>query len=480
MTATRRTVPPTGGRPGVPEQDRALTLTEQLLFASERPGAPLVVAVVATTTGHLDPTDLRRAVDVVFARHPMARGALRDPAGAEGWRFHPGLATDPLVELTVAGEDDAWRALERLAMTPFVLTRAPLVRLLLAHRPGGDIIGLVGHHLALDGRSLVRLLTEVAEVYQPSAGGATPGARTHAVGLVGRPRPRAGVRRMAGARISRRVAPSSRFLAPVGPPGAAGIGFVPVAVPAPPRRTLPDGRCPTINDMLLAAAHLASERWNTAQGRRSGTLRVGIAVAARRPSTPPVGDDAAGLPPAPLGAAVGRVTIVSDPARRARPLALLAHVHDQTGPAKAQSPDATPGMSGRIAAALAAAAPPRLRSSVLRLAITLARPALMPTLVATNLGRIPESIVFGAAGPRVVGLHFAATAGMPQGLMICFARVADTVHMTFCHHRELFDTAAAARFAEIFVAALAEVAGPRAVAPGGAAALTAGHSGHGR
>jgi hypothetical protein len=443
------------GASGGPRADaRPLTLTEQLFVASERPDGPLTIALLARVDGRLDADLVARAAAAVFARHPMARAELRDPAGARGWRILPRLARDPVVELTASTAADVWRALEALSLRPFDLGAAPLVRVLVAHHPDGGWLGMVAHHLALDGRSLLALLTETMAACPGPDGAADAGGPSQRAAPAARAllpyQPAGGRRLTAVAAVRRWVTPGSRFIAPVGRPGTPGMAFVPLTIPVPGRRALADGRRPTVNDLLVAAGHLAVDRWNAGRGQASGRLRIRIAVAG-----PAVPDEAGEL-----GSATGQETIATSPDVRRRPAALLGAVVEQTATAKARPPRERPGLTGRAVELLATAVPPRLRTAALRCAITAVRPVLMPTVVLTNVGRIPEGLTAGPGGPRLTELSFAATGGMPQGLLICVTRFGDRLHLTFCHTLELFDEAAAAAFVGLFQAALAELAAP--------------------
>jgi len=428
---------------------RPLTLPERVLLSSDRPEVPVVVALLGRTDGHVDAAALTEAATVVFANHRATRSELADRAGVEGWRSAARPRRAPVAEVEVASREDAWSALRRLILPGIDLGRAPLVRLLVAHHPAGDFLGAVAHHLALDGRGLLTLLTEMTACYQPSADWAEPGGEARALP---RYRPIVGLRPAVRGRVLRRLAAGPRFLAPVGPPGAGGLAFVPRVVATPRPASLPDGRVPSVNDLLIAAGHLAADRWNSRRGRVSGTLRVRVAVGG-------VAHDQL------EGAATGFALVASDPALRAQPTRLLAAVLDRTTAIKARGPAAPPGLAGpglqgkavRLADLLITATPPRARAAVLRLAIDAARPVFMPTLAVSNLGHVPSGLTVGLDGPRLLDMHFAATPRMPQGLVVHVARMAGQVHLTFTYALELFDAAAAREFADLFLAAMAEL-----------------------
>jgi hypothetical protein len=434
---------------------RPLSLPEQVLLASDRAEMPIIIALLGRTDGHLDADRLAAATTTVFARHPATRSELRDRAGSGGWRILPEPRSAPVAETAAATLDDAWRALRRLMLQGIDLGRAPLARLLVVHHPDGDWLGIIGHHLAIDGRSLLALLTETMAAYRPPPADEPVPAGTG--GVIPAYRPAVGVRRAVRALAVRRVTPGSRFLDPAGPPGVGGFALVPRVIPAPRPARLPNGHLPTVNDVLIAAAHLAAGRWNARRGQASGTLRVRVSVGATAPGELD-------------GLSNGFAIIRSDAAVRAAPSRLLGTVADGATAAKARA-SAPPGAARRLAALRATAMPARLRAAVLRLAVSALRPALMPTAAVSNLGHVPTDLTVGPGGPRLLDLHLTAPARMPQGLAIHVVRMAGRAHLTFCCASELFDDALAREFVGLFLAAVAELVEPAVPAP---AAATAG------
>ncbi len=442
---------------------RPLTEPEQLLLASNRAEVPIIIALLGRTDGHVDAHQLAKATVGVFARHRATRSELRDLSGAGGWRIMATSRPAPMAELDVATPDDAWHALRAEMLTGIDLTRAPLVRMLVFHHPDGDWLGIVGHHLAIDGRGLFDVLTETMAAYQPPAGSPAPaGARVGANARVSAPWPWPVVdaRRAAGARVLRLVTPASRYLAPAGPPGVAGFTLSREVIPVPRPRRRPYGPTPTVNDVLVAAVHLAAGRWNALHGRPSGTLRVRVALGA------PTRTELDGL-------SAGFVLVASDQALRAAPARLLAAVAERTAAAKSRmaAERATPAGTGTAGAAGGAAdtarglarlalsaTPARLRTAALRLAVAIVRPALMPTAAVSNLGHVPTDLTVGAGGPRLLDLHLTAPGRMPQGLAVHVVRMADRVHLSFCHARELMDADSAREFVGLYLAAVTELA----------------------
>ncbi|EFC79526.1 condensation domain protein [Parafrankia sp. EUN1f] len=514
---------PAAARPSSAGQGRALTLDEELILASDRSHSPLTVGVVAETDVAIHAARLRSSLYRSLRNHPIARARLAGgPGTASAWEFpaESGLPVDLIYEIHIGvtdrpGVDPAsWRAVESLCSRPFDLRREPPVRLLLAHRPQGDVVGIVAHHTALDGMSALALFQEIlagCAVDGPEPAGGrlarrpSPASRTQqrawthhhlrnqpgpaprregnspqhtedsprgtpsvdVPAAAAEPGPRAGFAGFDGFAGStgstgsagfvgsadfgdgpgrRRLA---RHLVPCGPSLAQGYGVYPVDLPVPRPLLLADGRRMTVNDQLLAAAHLAAERWNSECGHRSGTVRVRMPIAAR---------DAGPAEPRELGNRSGQVMITSTVAERLEPVRLAAAVVDQTAAAK-EGPGGWAGtrMSAAVRA-VTAATPSSLRTTVLRGGVALARPFLTPHLAVSNVGPVNLQAAAAAGGPRIRSMSFIGTSGMPQGLLICVAGNGDRLRLTFCHHRRLFDPAGVARFAEIYQESLAALA----------------------
>ncbi|MBX6389257.1 MAG: hypothetical protein IRZ08_09715 [Frankia sp.] len=443
-----------------------LTFAEQMIIASDRRRARLLVAAVAEFDGRLDAGALRAAADAVCQRRPALTRALADRFGAAGWR----LEADPagpveLIEVTASG-DGYWPAVDELLSGEFDPRRAPAIRMLLAHRPDGDAVALAAHHVIVDGRSVVALLAEILEAVgaagtadAPAAARPPAAARSPLGQVVGAAARRAvgGAWRGARGALLARARVGARHVAPTGRPGTTGYLVAPLVLSVPATRpACADGGRPTVNDMLLAAAHLAVERWSAGRGRACGVLRV------RMPAVTGGADQ--GGDGSELGNNTGQSLIFSRPADRADPATLLDRVREQSARIKAADVRTAAGASGAVAAVAAAVLRGWPRALLLRAAVEAARPALAPAAAVSNVGRVAP-MAAGAAGPATRAVYFAATAGPPQGLMIGVTRTGERLHLTFCFHRAVADRVGAAAFAELFAAAFAEVAGrPEALA----------------
>ncbi|WP_239394422.1 condensation domain-containing protein [Frankia sp. CiP3] len=455
-------------------RERPFSVLEDLIMASDRRSAPISLGMIARTRAAIDPESLRAAVHSVLARHPMARARLRTGPSGRRWWF-PDASTDDAAVATVAvltGDDgdDVWAQFADLCSRPFDLAAAPPLRVLHMRLPGGDAVALAAHHVALDGLSVATLLRAILELSAPSsdvpemapqAGGPTAKAAERAVANPVRPadcRPAAaGPGRPARGRLPDLAVPRQWLPGRVAVTAARrtrhdralaerhhptyGVHSETLPVPKPRQPTC-GGSAATVNDLLLAAAQAAVERWNSAAGRATGTLRMRMPINIRERD----GDVA-------LGNHTGEAVIATTSRERQRPDILLAAVRRQTVASKAADRPA----GARVPTGVVASLPGPVRHALLRVAVALARPLLMPAASVTNLGRMPDLPAAGTAGPQVTSFHFAAFAGMPQGLVITAVGYGDELYLTFCYHRDLFDLYAVRRFAALYRTALGEL-----------------------
>ncbi|MGF7236066.1 MAG: hypothetical protein ACQSGP_14060 [Frankia sp.] len=467
--------------------ERPFTALERTICLSDRPEAPIIVGLLARLGSRVDPDSLREATLAALARHPMARARRHPgPVAVAWWQFPVAPDVEPVTTITAGGaghevpdlppavthqgsrapldgggEDDhaAEAAFAVLCDQASDLTLSPALRVGLLRLPGSDAIGLVAHHAALDGAALLLLLTEIladCRVDARSSASATAstdtgtastdaGAASTDLGTqAGGPGPSRSGRLRRGRPSVRptgvRPRSGNRYLEPATTTPGRGYGVVAIDVPIP----VPSGGA-TVNDLLMAAAHLAVERWNHARGRSTGVvrLRMPINMRIRAGAGTTDADD--------IGNGSGQATVVSTPGERVGPASLLAAVTRQTAAAKVPRSDGNPDPAGALWFV-----PPRARDRVARTAIGLARPFMMPSATVSNLGRIDP-----LAGPEltVTSLSFFPFAGLPQGLAIGVTGYGGRLRLGFSYHRALFDPAAAARFAALYATALSELPG---------------------
>ncbi|MEV0401886.1 amino acid adenylation domain-containing protein [Actinoallomurus sp. NPDC050550] len=131
--------------------------------------------VVLDVTGAVDADALRKAGQDLLRRHPNLRAAFPHDRLTKPVQVIPRTVELPFRAVEAADEDEADRIADADRVTPFDLTRPPLIRLTLV-RLGADRarIVLTNHHILLDGWSTPILVTELLTRYA----GAEPPAAT--------------------------------------------------------------------------------------------------------------------------------------------------------------------------------------------------------------------------------------------------------------------------------------------------------------
>jgi NRPS condensation-like uncharacterized protein len=315
---------------------------------------------------------------------------------------------------------------------------------------------LNANHAAMDGFGALRVLRSVATAYtkghQASDGPEGIETRDPAMG----PDPieaRDRLRQLSDAdrrtRTRRRLALVDKLtdlilrpahLVAEGASGEAGYGFhhhclsedftgALVALPHPG----------TVNDLLLAALHLAIADWNFHRGRPCG--RIGVLVPANlRPSQwrhEVVGNFS--LP----------ARISTDRRHRRHPQSTLAALTAQTQRKK------DIGIGTALLEVLQRSHRfPLWAKQVLVMSLPLGGNRFVDTAMLSNLGALPDPPAFGTDAGRTVEAWFSPPARMPLGLTIGVVTVDNRLHLVFRYRRQLFDSAAARRFEQTFVAEL--------------------------
>ncbi len=258
-------------------------LDESLLLLQET-RASCNVQLELGTGHHLDEARLRQAVLSGCQRHPLARARLaRSPQGETSyrWDFADEVDRDPVRVADCPDSAALDRLRSELYSPPIALDTTPGFRVVLARRPGGDLVLLSASHIVADGIGALRLMQSIARTYrgEPDPPDPLPLANARDLGSFLAPRTRSEkwARRLEGLRRIREALDPPSRIAVSGGIKHDGFGFV--------FRTLDIGetttpglvqRAPgtTINDVLLAALHLTVQFWNTKHGVSTG--RVGV------------------------------------------------------------------------------------------------------------------------------------------------------------------------------------------------------------
>lgn len=407
--------------------------------------APWSVHLEMRLSGSLDETKLRAALRGALSRHPLARARKAPSKGWDrGWTWEipdePDL--DPLRALECPTDAAVSAARAELQSRLVPLTESPPFRMRLARHANGDVLMLNANHAAFDGTGCVRLLHSVARAYS-GEDDPTPDVDIEQVHDL-RQALRAPDRKVRARRYRllleklRDLLGAPARVAPEDSTPSPGYGFHQTALT--PEETgaivgAERGQA-TVNDVLLAALHLAIERWNSEHGVRRHRIGVLVPVDLR--------------PPEIKGEIVGNfvlpVRVSTKPRDQVAAGRVLATVAAQTRRLKEQ------GTAAALIEALAwLASVPVWAKQVLPALLPITGNRLVDTAQLSNLGRINRPPSFGHEAGETRELWFSPPARMPLGLSIGAVTVARRLHLVFRYRLALFGADAAVRFAALYL-----------------------------
>lgn len=432
----------------------AMSVAEEI-FALNPPDEPSNMHSELRVSGSFDDERLRRAIASAVSTHPMsqvrllARRFLLRPPQWEIGDVHDG---DTLRVVDCADEQQLGAIRDAFYSQHVDLRKAPALRALLVHRPGGDTLLFKIPHSTMDGIGAMRWIYSVVRAY------------------TGRPDPIPAIdpllarnlRGQFGSTDSRPSVTDSRTesigsVAPVAgnrtsdKPGYGVRNMVLSAERCAQLDPCRHGVAATLNDLLLAALHLTIASWNAGHDQPSGLISIVVPVNLR-----PIAwnnEVVANL--------AWRDRILSTPRDRASPESLMAAVTAQTWQIRA-------GASASFATYLTR---PRWACWLvdnLLLPLILYCPSVVPnrikgpvdTIVFANLGRVTRTISdFGDAG-RLTEAWGSPPAAMPMGIAFGALTLNGRVHLSLRFRRALFDDAAAEDFGAMFLETLLNLGTP--------------------
>lgn len=430
------------------------SVVDEAVHLLDSEAAPWSIQMEVRVAGHLDEGRLRAAFRHALAVHPMAR-ARKAPSGrtehADRWQIEPGVDVDPLRVVDCPDDGAVARVRQVLQGMAVPLAESPPLRARLARHPGGDLVMLNVNHAAMDAFGALGVLRSVARAY--ADGPARPPERIagpdpirardrllHLVHADGHTRVR---RRLALAEKLTDVVMRPARVVPEGPSGKAGYGFHHVSLPAPFTEALVHLDHPgTVNDVLLAALHLAIAEWNAQRGEDCG--RIGVLVPANlRP--PEWRYDVAGNFSLPA-------RVLTNRRHRRRPesalRALTAQTRRKKGAGFGTALLEVLGRSHRL---------PLWAKHAMVMSLPLGGNRLVDTAMLSNLGLVADAPSFGADAGPTVEAWFSPPARMPLGLTVGAVTVDGRLHLSFRYRHRLFDARAAGLFADGFLAQLTAI-----------------------
>ena len=406
---------------------------------------PWSVQLEMRVAGRLDDDRLRAAVREALRRHPLARARKMAPAHSQRnyWEIPPDVDVEPFAVRECPDDVALQAARGQLQSTRVPLSHSPPLRVWLAHHPGGDVVMMNLHHAAADAFGGLRLLRSVARAY---TGDADPLpdvdflADRDLAGTFAGADPSTRLRRyLAVLERLRDLLHSPARLVRCEGDATPGYGFHHERLDAEQTQRLVRLEHPgSVNDVLVAAMHLAIEEWNSRQGSPSRRISVLVPADLRPPEWH--GEFVANF------SLPARVSTV--PAQRTTPRTTLAAVTAQTSRKKRS------GMGTALLEVLNRSwlLPLRAKERLARTRIVTDRFA--DTAVLSNLGSFKEPPAFGTDAGETEELWFSAPTRMPLGLSVGAATVAGRLHLAFRYPHPQFGPRAARRFAACYLSSL--------------------------
>lgn len=436
------------------------TMLEEAVYHIERTYTPWNVQFEVETATRIDVDRLREAALAAVAAHPLARASRRQVGGLRSryvWEIPDGVDEVPVSVATPGDDPDLVATRTRFFGDPFDLTDAPPFRLLVARGagragadgdPDGDSLLVCASHVPVDGVGILRLVRSICRAYRGDAVEPDPVDLETSRSVLDDARPssfaaRAGLVGSAATRLRGTVDRPAR----VSEDGASDRlewGFVHRSLGADRSATVVEGRPDgaSVNDVLLAALHLAIDGWNREHGDEPDTISTMMPVNVR--------------PREWFYEVVGMYTlfesVTTGPGHRRSPEATLERVVEQTTAIKRDDrataflesldliPSATPLAVRRLL--------PELLRGPGR--------GLLDTAMLSNLGRVPDPAPsLTDDGPEE--LWFSPPCWEPTPLGIGVATVDGKMQLVFRHMFTTMDRRAAGRFADRFEASIDRV-----------------------
>ncbi|MGH8965276.1 MAG: hypothetical protein ACRDXB_08095, partial [Actinomycetes bacterium] len=344
---------------------------------------------------------------------------------------------DPLDVVGCAGDDALQAARAELQSLAVPLAASPPLRIRLARHRDGDVVMLNVHHAAGDGIAALSLLRSIARAYADRCD-PVPQTPPEQVEI---PTPRgrwAQLRALVGE--LRQAIPRSVHLVPFGGedrPGYQLHHHVLDTAHTAALATKTDAGT-TVNDLLLAALHLALDSWNREHGEAPGRLSVLMPVNLRPTSSWYEV----------FGNFTFMVPVVTRPEDRGDPTATVKTIRRRTRRIKDER---TPAAAVRLLDVLQNL-PLSAKRSIARLAVS---QRVIPTAILSNLGRLDEDLDFGPE-LRAREVWFSPPTRMPMGLAVGAVTAGGRLHLVFRYRHPLFGPADIAGFADRYLAALGQ------------------------
>lgn len=422
------------------------SVVDEAVYLLDNEVEPWSIQLEVRVAGHLDEGRLRTALAEALSRHPMARARKATSRLRERrfqWEITHVADLDPFATLDCPDDQALAAARADLQSIAIPLVESPPLRVRLARHPGGDVVMLNVKHTAIDGFGALRILRSMARAYwglpDPQPDLELEATRDLRDTLAADDAAERG-RRIAKVidKLRDEIQPTAN-LAIDGGTGKPGYAFHHVSLPADTTKALSAVEGGTVNDVLLAALHLALAGWNDEHGLLSKRIGVMLPVNLRPKEWR---EEVA-------GSFSLNVRVATTPADRDSPEGLLRFIADQSNRIKKGGTGAAlievlGGLPSLPVWAKQSAAP----------LLSFSGDRLIDTALLSNLGQIDEPPSFGPDAGDTTETWFSAPCRMPMGLSIGTVTVGGRMHIAYRYRHPQFDPAAVARFADRYTAAL--------------------------
>ncbi|MDQ3765328.1 MAG: condensation domain-containing protein [Actinomycetota bacterium] len=428
-----------------------LTMLDESLLLLQETRASWNVQFELGADHHLDEAGLRQAVLNCCRRHTMARARLTPARNGETsyqWDVADEVDLDPL-RVVDCPDGTALHRLRTELYTPAIaLDTAPGFRVVLARRPGGDLVLLSASHIVADGVGALRLMQTIAREYhgEPDPPDPLPLAQARDLGSFLAPKTRSEkwARQLEGLRRLREALDPPSRIAVVGGTDRDGFEFLfrtldigETTTPALMQRP-PDS---TINDVLVAALHVTVQSWNAKHGVPTG--RVGVQMPINVRPADRLWDVVSNL--------TSMVSVSTMPEDRVDLATATTAVAKQTYEMRRN--DRAYGLFDLLEGTKKA--PLGIKRAVPKL-IQLTDDRLVDTAMLSNLGRIPEPPNFAAKpDSEPPELWFSPPCDPTCSVSVGVATSGQQLALVVRYRYEQFDADAAEKFTDLLIAQIA-------------------------
>lgn len=422
------------------------SVVDEAVYLLDNEVEPWSIQLEVRVAGTLEESRFRSSVAEALARHPMARARKATSRLGDrrfSWEITPVPDLDP-VRVVDCADDDALDAVRAdLQSISIPLVESPPLRIRLVHHPDGDLVMLNVKHAAMDGFGSIRVLRSMARAYWglpdllPDL--ELEATRDMRAALAAEDTPER-ARRVSTLldKLKDEVHPPAR-LAVDGGTEKPGYGFHHVRLSPEKTKALSAVEGGTVNDVLLAALHMAIAGWNDDHVVPSKRIGVMLPVNLRPKEW---WEEMAGNFSL-------NVRVATTEAERQSPEAVLRAVSDQSNRIKKG------GTGASLIEVLGglASLPLWAKQSVAPL-LSFSGSRLVDSALLSNIGQVDEPPSFGPDAGETTEMWFSAPARMPLGLSMGTVTVGGRLHIAYRYRHPQFDRVAIGRFAERFEGAL--------------------------